>query len=368
MRGIKPAVLVVALAITLISIAPVFAFEQSCALCHRSISENYSTSLHYTIAGIRIAWKQGAGRQFNMSMPKFCWKCHVESCTECHTYHGEIPNMSKCVECHEHNVGVNYEGYLIEKMGKGPSPDIHYVYGLNCTDCHSSTEIHGNGHKYTFSWYAVKVNCLDCHGKSNLTIESMKVKKYNPNLLVHRLHAGKVSCVACHAVWYQTCINCHLDTGKIDRITTSEFHLIVGPDGKLYPAVRMIVSYKNKTTSSFGMILPHTISAKGRPCKDCHTNLSFVYHPKVDSLIGPPGIAYVPPNVNITKFAENYSLIKPDEKFAMPPSTIIVDLHSFGIPLKINITQLGTLIITGVLVGILIHLLKRRITLGRWIG
>ena len=130
----------------------------------------------------------------------------------------------------------------------------------------------------------------------------------------------------------------------------------------------MIVSYKNRTSSSFGMILPHTISAKGRPCKDCHTNQSFVYHPEVDSLIGPPSIAYVPPNVNITKFAENYTLIKPDEKFATPPSVIVVDLHSFGIPLKINITRLGTLIITGVLVGILIHLLKRRITLGRWIG
>ncbi len=99
--------------------------------------------------------------------------------------------MSVCVDCHRHNTGVNYEGYLVDWSRKGPNPDIHYVYGLNCTDCHNSSEIHGDGHEYTFSWYAVKVRCLDCHGKKNMTVHGIKVKPYNPNLLVHKLHARK---------------------------------------------------------------------------------------------------------------------------------------------------------------------------------
>ncbi len=369
MRGIKPAVLVAALAIALITIAPVSALEQSCALCHKNITENFSKSLHYTIAGIRIGFEEGAGHYFHIKkLPKFCWECHIENCTKCHTYHGEIPNMSVCVDCHRHNTGVNYEGYLVDWKGKGPNPDIHYVYGLNCTDCHSSAEIHGDGHEYTFSWYAVKVRCLTCHGKKNMTVHGIKVKPYNPNLLVHKLHAKRVSCIACHATWYQTCVNCHLETGKVDYVTTKEFHLIVGPDGKLYPAVRMVVSYHGKTYTSLGMILPHTISAKGRPCKDCHCNDSVVFCPKVDSIVGPPGVACPPPNLNLTCLAENYTLIKPDEKIARPPSDIVIDLHNLGIPLKINITQLGTLIITAVLIGIAIHWIRRRITLGRWIG
>jgi len=334
---------------------------QRCGVCHSNIAENYTKSLHYTILGIRIAWDEGIGAMSHQPMPPICLKCHVENCSTCHIYHGYIPNMSICVDCHEHNVGVNYIGYLIEKMKKGPSPDIHYVYGLNCTTCHKEPEIHGDGNMYTYTYYAVKVRCLDCHGTGKLVRvgnKTIRAKKYDPTLTPHRIHAKVLSCVACHGAWYQTCINCHLDTGKIDKITTKEFHLIQGPDGKLYPAVRMIVTFQGKTYTTVGMIIPHTISPKGRPCSDCHNpntiNDVFLVGYK-GRLVGPPGVKTIKPGENITQIQ-----CTAEECYARPPNRIVVTVPVIG--LQIDITMLGTLIIGATIAGIFLHYLKRIIT------
>ena len=344
-------------------LAPVSASDiQRCGLCHSNIAENYTKSLHYTILGIRIAWNEGIGAETHQPLPAACLKCHVENCTTCHIYHGYIPNMSICVDCHEHNVGVNYIGYLIGKMKKGPNPDIHYLYGLNCTTCHKEPEIHGDGNMYTYSYYAVKVRCLDCHGTGKLIRvgnKTIRAKKYDPNLLPHRIHSKIVSCVACHATWYQTCINCHIETGKIDNITTKDFHLIEGPDGKLYPAVIMKVTYMGKTYETAGLIFPHTISPKGRPCSDCHDpstiNQVFLVGFK-GKLVGPPGIKVVKPGENLTQLK-----CTAEECYATPPNKIVLKIPVLNI--WIDTEMLGTLIIGATIAGIFLHYLKRRLTL-----
>ena len=314
---------------------------QRCALCHSKIAQNFTKSLHYTNQGIIIGWNRGAGKDFNMSIPPVCLKCHIENCSTCHPVHKALPNMTTCVECHKHKIGVNYIGYLVEKIKEGPSPDVHYMHNMTCMDCHNSAEIHGDGHNYTMAYYAVKIRCLDCHGNSSVVINGIKPKQYDPNILAHKLHRGLVSCYACHAVWYQTCYNCHLPSGKIDKVSISEFHVLRAPDGKLYPATIMSVVYNGKVSKVVGIVMPHTISPKARKCSDCHSsNASKVFLEGFNGrIVGPKG----------TEFAE-------------PPSKLVFKVPILNI--WIDSGMLGTLIIGATLAGICLHYLKRRITMG----
>ncbi len=330
-----------ALVILMAILVPVSASDiQRCAMCHSKITVNFTKSLHYTVNGIKNGWEQGMGKDFNMPVPEKCLACHIENCSTCHPVHKALPNMTTCIECHEHNIGVNYIGYLVEMSGKGPSPDVHYLHNLTCTDCHKIKEIHGDGNNYTFAWFAVKVRCEDCHMNSSAVIKGMRPKQYDPSLLAHKIHQGIVSCFACHATWYQTCYNCHLKTMKIDKLTTSDFHLLKGRDGKLYPACIMSATLDGKTSKVIGIVMPHTISPKGRDCSDCHTNSEKVFCVGFDGrIVGPPGTS-----------------------FANPPDKLVITIPVIG--LKLDTGLLGSVIIGGTLVGICLHYLKRRITMG----
>jgi len=347
--------------ILILLLAPVSASDiQRCGLCHSNIAENYTKSLHYTILGIRVAWDEGIGAETHHPLPAVCLKCHVENCSTCHIYHGYIPNMSICLDCHRHNTGVM--GLTGGQMAWLAKTDVHYEHGLNCTTCHKEPEIHGDGNMYTYSYYAVKVHCLDCHGTGKIIRvgnKTIRAKKYDPNLLPHRIHSKVVSCIACHATHYLTCINCHIETGKLDGVTTKDFHLIAGPDGKLYPAVVMTVTYMGRTYTTAGLTFPHTISPKGRPCSDCHNpstiNKVFLVGFK-GKLVGPPGIKVVKPGEKLTQLK-----CTAEECYARPPNKIVIKIPILNI--WIDTEMLGTLIIGATIAGIFLHYLKRRLTL-----
>lgn len=42
--------------------------------------------------------------------------------------------------------------------------DIHFERGLQCADCHTSIDVHGDGNIYPVTYYQVEVSCYDCHG------------------------------------------------------------------------------------------------------------------------------------------------------------------------------------------------------------
>ena len=338
MRRISVAILV----IIVMLIQQAAALEESCKQCHANIAVNYTKSLHYTVKGIDTGFKQASGKTFGIDTPEYCLACHVENCSQCHKVHKQMPNMTTCINCHAVKTGVNYIGYLAKMSRKAPHSDVHYRRGLECLDCHSLEEIHGNGNAYTFATEAVKVRCEACHFYG-VEVKGRKATLYDPNVLAHKLHRD-ISCPACHADYYQTCSNCHLETGKFDKTTIKEFHLI-RYKGLLYPGCVMTTSYGGKTSKSVGVVVPHTITSKARKCGDCHDNESGVF------LVGFDG-----------------KLVGYGVELADPPSKLVVDLSNFGINFKLDITKLGTLIILGVIGGIFVHLIKRRITLGRWIG
>lgn len=331
-----------ALVLFMIALIPVSASDiQRCAMCHSKIAENFTKSLHYTNQGMIEKWNLGVGTDFNIPFPQGCLKCHIENCSTCHPVHKAMPNMTVCVECHHKRIGVNYIGYLAGMKVKGPYPDVHYRHNLTCLDCHRIEEIHGDGSTYSMASLAVKVRCEDCHMNASAVVKGMRPKQYDPTITAHSIHGGKVSCYGCHAGWYQACVNCHLEQKKPERTTIEEFYLVEGPDGKLYPACKMFVFYGDKASYAWCLIHPHTITEKGRKCEDCHggdqDKVFCVNAP--GRVIGPPGSG-----------------------FANPPSRLVVTIPVIGLSLDTEL--LGKIIIGGVLAGICLHYLKRRITMG----
>jgi len=42
--------------------------------------------------------------------------------------------------------------------------DVHFERGMNCADCHTSIDVHGDGNIYPVTFYQVEISCYDCHG------------------------------------------------------------------------------------------------------------------------------------------------------------------------------------------------------------
>ncbi len=311
-KPILPLIVIVVLLVSLVSMAITAAEEATpdvtdCTGCHADIEDtvaNFNMSLHHTIAGVYGEFARGAGEQFNMSSPpEGCTKCHVDSCDSCHkdfaSYpgspeHGKAVEMDTCVECHHARAGVNYVGYLGGHKKKGPSADVHHQMGLNCTDCHTPSEIHGNGEVYSNEKEAVKVRCEDCHNSPGKEVKEMPVKQFSTEIRAHKIHEGKLDCSACHAGWMQTCYNCHLETGKVDKSYVDEFHLGVGYEGEIKPFYYQRVSKGNKSYDRWVEWTPHTISATAHNCSFCHENPELLGENRTGIVLGPEGAKFIP--------------------------------------------------------------------------
>ncbi len=183
-----------------------------------------------------------------------------------------------CFGCHSRSgrISTNFEGWhetslspeemkdrsgfrLLEdgRVFEFVAADVHHERGLACIDCHSATEIMGDGQRYMHEEDAVKVRCEYCHvsGRAltvpydSLNVESKKIMALRgvegkgrrflygiwnlpldengvPWLMSknsgkrHPLKAPAaictrgtahqdLSCGACHTAWAPQCIGCH---------------------------------------------------------------------------------------------------------------------------------------------------------------
>lgn len=46
--------------------------------------------------------------------------------------------------------------------------DVHFERGLECMDCHTSIDVHGDGNIYPTTLYQVEIQCADCHGTPDM--------------------------------------------------------------------------------------------------------------------------------------------------------------------------------------------------------
>jgi hypothetical protein len=100
-----------------------------------------------------------------------------------HVITSKIPT-SQCLHCHNGGpgriIGLGYIGEVPAETSCGSEdkeyrygtptfkvkPDLHYLAGMDCIDCHSSDDLHGDGNIYNTMAEQVAIRCETCHGTS----------------------------------------------------------------------------------------------------------------------------------------------------------------------------------------------------------
>jgi len=116
--------------------------------------------LVHTIQATRDAKVTVHGREYS-GIP-------VETCTTCHdrgkrigvSYQGlmETPFTSPYTEDGEDQPALHTKHYIAMHQ------DIHYQKGMTCQDCHTSIDVHSDGHLAATNLASVQIECSDCHG------------------------------------------------------------------------------------------------------------------------------------------------------------------------------------------------------------
>ena len=239
-----------------------------CLACHLNRSKVALEALqayqHQKLAGRATAPKVHPSLDLQMGNGK-CFGCHSRSGRISTSYEGWH-------EMHEPPPAVpdprdpHYRVLPDERVFERALPDIHQQRGLECVDCHSSTEIMGDGKAHARKSTQVRLLCVDCHAPagsglpllpaSRLDPESRRIlalrrwpgatpkqfiqtRKGNalvngvwdeaigkPRLLLKRdglpkelkptapvcvegAGHARLSCGSCHTAWAPTCTTCH---------------------------------------------------------------------------------------------------------------------------------------------------------------
>jgi len=231
----------------------------------------FYSSLHYTAKGMAYWYDKAQGGLETLTGIPYstlgCGNCHVSSCDDCHKVEVEgqlsysadaASNQDICLACHAREASI----MKIDKS-KGQK-DVHLAQGMQCMDCHSAREMHGDGVVYDSmkQQAAMDTKCEKCHAPVSESIP-------------HTVHGGKVDCKACHVRHVVSCINCHFETlfkeGKRVAIPVSSWLFLMNYDGKVTSAnMQTFVVKDNKTFLMFAPQFSHSVMKEGRKCEACH--------------------------------------------------------------------------------------------------
>lgn len=227
------------------------------------ISAIFGAALHATGRGMGYWYEaEQGGFEVQTGIPYenlSCAGCHTPArCTNCHsTVPGEnaVPTPV-CLSCH---------GRQSSEILKG-LPDVHRDAGMQCSDCHSLHEMHGDGVAYSsmFQEGATDVRCETCHEDVS-------------DARAHEQHAADIACATCHMETSVTCVNCHfaaeVDEGRKQAFAkVSGWQMLGNFRGKVHPMNFQSVEYGDESFVAYGPFVGHTITATARDCGDCHGN------------------------------------------------------------------------------------------------
>ncbi len=219
--------------------------EKLCGQCHSDEVATYATSLHATTAGLECAYTKrlaNASDEAGTDLAEAnyrsagCPDCHA-TCGECHVRNAAQSQFGKedtglikghmfvdgtdnddisgtCLSCHAGSIAGCYQNY-----------DVHGMSGanMNCMDCHSITDIHGDGTERSSMAHtgAISVECQDCHSEDSLTGEWHSAS-----------HLESAECWSCHSSTYNTCRSCHgwNADSRGDTAFTMDEELMLGYD------------------------------------------------------------------------------------------------------------------------------------------
>ncbi len=116
-----------------------------------------------------------------------------------------LPDTQVCSRCHNRSgrIALSYQGLYDGNNGLVPTrageagpemtsgarnlthitPDIHYVAGMECIDCHTSREVMGDGYAYRNMYRQTEVTCENCHGSASEVPRFRVVSRENDEAL-----------------------------------------------------------------------------------------------------------------------------------------------------------------------------------------
>ena len=232
----------------------------------------YENSLHYTNRGLEFWYSKEQGGLERITGIPFselaCTRCHVRSCDTCHkknidgraAYSLEpVRSQEVCQDCH--NIAPLAD-FL--KKPDDPAADVHFKKGMQCMDCHTAREVHGDGTAYTSiqDEGAMDARCENCHEPASLNCPGLND------------HDGRLACNACHVRDLPSCYNCHFDSrvkeGQSLSLPIKNLLFLINHDGKVTLGNLHTFVYQDRTMITFAPSFPHLIMKEGRTCGDCH--------------------------------------------------------------------------------------------------
>lgn len=198
---------------------PSMVYDEKCASCHQSITDNFTTSLHHGTGQKRkVTMRSGLnGPEEFAQLPAHqiegynanCATCHG-TCGNCHVVRPpagggglfaghnftKTPDMvSICVTCHVSRGGHAYLG-----VAPGTQPDVHLTQmNFKCMDCHNMDELHGDGQPVEQRYaYSKLPSCDNCHSNEKSSNQ------------YHSMHYDDFNCNVCHSQDYNNCGSCHV--------------------------------------------------------------------------------------------------------------------------------------------------------------
>jgi len=302
----------------------------------------FSSSFHYTTRGMAYWYNKANGGIETITKIPYsklpCYNCHVSSCDTCHkttindklAYSTEVArNQEICLGCHAREASI-------QKMDKAAKQeDVHSAKGMECMDCHTAREMHGDGIEYKSMKQigAMDANCEKCHPSVAPSIS-------------HKVHRDKIDCKSCHVRHVVSCSNCHIETlikeGKKVAIPLSGWVFLMNYNGKVTSAnMQTFVVPDNKTFLMFAPQNSHSIMKEGRKCDDCHgtENVKRVREGKLSLIWLENGVVKnvkgVIPVVDGVIYDSTYQNYKDGKWIPIAnPSSPVIHYAAFGEPLS----------------------------------
>lgn len=198
-------------------------------------------------------------------------------CFGCHSRSGRIStNYEGWHEMHEPPADAADQARLSpsrfrrledERIFERVTSDIHQQGGLDCVDCHTATEVMGDGVLHARKRDALRVTCEDCHAPAGRSLPRRPAAQIDPEsrrILALRAWPGPVASHYVHTAAGDTLVNVVADATGLPQLVRKR----TGERRPLKPTAAVCVEGRGHARLSCGSC--HTAWAPR--CSTCHTS------------------------------------------------------------------------------------------------
>ncbi len=186
-------------------------YRKSCAACHVAGATDYSYDFHRSSGCAACHFSYNVTGTY-MGGDKTIHG--MRSYSESHAMNA-LPDDDVCMRCHNRSgrIALSYRGLYDGNNSMVPTaqgepgpqmindirnvrhmkPDIHFEKGMECIDCHTQSEIMGDGYSYENMYHQLEISCESCHGDgSNLPRTEAATREMNPAFTASKNYTAKI--------------------------------------------------------------------------------------------------------------------------------------------------------------------------------